>query len=103
MPVVSLWFPYQNISDLWRALGRVRPSWQVVWWLLWVVSNVISQISSRIYLEAVDLEQLRVAMALSLGGEILLLAAAPFAWLVVRGITQGVVDQAPISRPSPVA
>jgi hypothetical protein len=46
VPVVSAWFPYQNISDLWRPAGRARPSWQIVWWLLWIVSNSVVQIST---------------------------------------------------------
>ncbi|MGW9167362.1 DUF4328 domain-containing protein [Agromyces sp. NPDC055658] len=94
VPVISLWFPYQNISDLWRAVGRTRPSWQIAWWLLWVVSNYVIQASTRLYLAAEDLETLRVAMWLSLAGEVLLVAAAPMAWLVVRGITRGIVQRA---------
>lgn len=93
VPIISLWFPYQNISDLWRALGRTRPSWQIIWWLLFVVSNVFIGQSTRIYLAAEDLEQFRVAMWMSIVGEILLLAAAPLAWLVIRGITQGILQR----------
>lgn len=90
VPIINLWFPYQNISDLWRALGRTRPSWQIIWWLLWVIGSYVIQVSTRIYLVAEDLETLRVAMWMSLAGEILLLAAAPLALLVIRGITQGI-------------
>ena len=31
VPIISLWYPYQNISDLWRAIGRTPPPWQIVW------------------------------------------------------------------------
>jgi hypothetical protein len=103
VPIVSLWFPYQNISDLWRAVGRTRPSWQIIWWLLHLVSNVFIGQSTRIYLAAEDLEQLRIAMSLSIVGEILLLAAAPFAWLIVRGITQGILQRSSVSVQSLVA
>ena len=102
VPIISLWFPYQNISDLWRAVGRTRPSWQIIWWLLWVVSNVFIQLSSRIYTTAEDLEQFRVAMWMSIAGEILLLAAAPLAWLIIRGITQGILQRSAVSVHSPV-
>lgn len=91
VPIISLWFPYQNISDLWRAVGRTPPSWQIIWWLLWVVGNYVIQISTRVYVVAEDLETLRVAMWMSIAGEVLLLAAAPFAWLVIRRITQGIL------------
>ncbi|MBM7830597.1 hypothetical protein JOE59_001302 [Agromyces cerinus] len=91
VPIISFWFPYQNISDLWRAIGRTRPSWQIMWWLLWVLGNVVIQQSNRIYIAADDLDQLRVAMWLIIVGETLRLAAAPLAWLVVRGITGGIL------------
>ncbi len=99
VPIVSLWFPYQNISDLWRAVGRTRPSWQIIWWLLWVVGNYVIQLSTRAYLAAEDLETFRVAMWMSLAGEMLLLAAAPMAWLVIRGITQGILQRS--ANPAP--
>ncbi|MBW9092579.1 DUF4328 domain-containing protein [Microbacterium jejuense] len=92
VPIISFWFPYQNISDLLRAVGRARPSWQILWWLLWAVSNWLIQVSTRIYITAADLEQFRVAMWMSLAGELLLLAAAPLAWLTIRSITQGVLQ-----------
>jgi hypothetical protein len=100
VPIISFWFPYQNISDLWRAVGRTRPSWQIIWWLLWVVSNVFIQLSGRIYATAGDLEQFRIAMWMSIVGEILLLAAAPFAWLIIRGITQGILRRSSVPVPS---
>lgn len=102
VPFVSLWFPYENISDLWRANGRSRPSWLIVWWLLWVVSNAITWISSRISMDAEVVEQYRDAMWVSVAGQILLLAAAPFAWLVIRGITQGIQQKAAVTGYSPV-
>ncbi|MGI9825058.1 DUF4328 domain-containing protein [Agromyces sp. Marseille-Q5079] len=103
VPIVSLWFPYQNISDLWRAVGRTRPSWQLTWWLLYLVSNLVIGQSSRIYLAAEDLEQLRAAMWVNIGGEILKLAAAPLAWLIVSGITQGILQRSSEPVPSPAA
>jgi hypothetical protein len=103
VPVVSFWFPFQNISDLWQAVGRARPSWQILWWLLWVASNFVIQISGRIYMSAEDLEQFRVAMWLSIAGEILVLAAAPLAWLVIRGLTQGILQRPSVPEHSLVA
>ncbi len=94
MPIISAWFPYQNISDLWRAVGRSRPGWQIVWWLCWLLSNSMIQVSTRLYLSAETLEQFQIAMSVSIAGEVLLLAAAALASLVVRGITRG------ITRPS---
>ena len=102
VPIVSLWFPYQNISDLWQAVGRARPSWLGIWWFLWLASNLVIQLSSRVYLAAEDLEQFRLAMGLSIAGEVFLLAALPFAWLIVRGITQGILERPSVPAQSPV-
>ncbi|WP_353827768.1 DUF4328 domain-containing protein [Agromyces sp. SYSU T0242] len=93
IPIVNLWFPYQNISDLWRAAGLSRPSWQVAWWALWLGSNVVVSFSSRAYISAETLEQLRSGMWGNLAGEVLLLAAAPLAWMVVGGITRGLLQR----------
>ena len=101
VPVVSLWFPYQNITDLWRATGRSRPSWQILWWVLWLASNVTAQVSSRLYAVAQDLELLRVSMWIDIVGEILTLAAVPFAVLIVRGITRDLQRISPVA-PRPV-
>ncbi|KRB36143.1 hypothetical protein ASD93_08505 [Microbacterium sp. Root180] len=89
IPVVSFWFPYQNISDLWRATGRSRPAWQILWWLLWISSGTLIQVSSIIYNNAEVLEQFRDSMWASIAGEVLRVAAVPLAWMVVRGITRG--------------
>ena len=93
VPVVNLWFPFQNISDLWRAVGRTQPRWLIVWWLLWIVSNMMVQQSTRVYLAAQDLEQFRVAMWMSAVGASLALAAVPLAVLIVRGITSGILQR----------
>jgi hypothetical protein len=102
VPVISFWFPYQNISDLWQAIGRARPTWQILWWLCWAGSNVVIQIASRLYMSAEDLEQFRVALSVSIIGELLLLAAAPLAWLIVRQITQGIVTRHPAPQAMPL-
>ncbi|GAA1960681.1 DUF4328 domain-containing protein [Agromyces allii] len=103
VPIVSFWFPYQNISDLWRAMGRTRPSWQIAWWVLFIGSNILVGQSTRLYLAAQDLEQFRVAMWVNLVGEILAVAAVPLACLIVRGITQGLMLRPTDPVPSPGA
>lgn len=91
VPIISWWVPYQNVSDLWRAVGRSRPNWQVLWWLCWLVGNVALQVSASLYTRAQDLDQLRVAASVTIAGECLLMIAASLAWLIVRGITQGAI------------
>lgn len=51
VPVVGLWFPYQNVKDLWRRRfperGTAVLGW---WWAGWVVTNVLD----RVYIRRVD-------------------------------------------------
>jgi hypothetical protein len=42
-------------------------------------------------------------MWLSIAGEILVLAAAPLAWLVIRGLTQGILQRPSVPEHSLVA
>lgn len=94
IPFVSYFLPYQNISDLWRAAGRRPPGWQIAWWLLWVFGNLVVNVSTQLYLRAETLEEFLGAAQASLTGQIFMLAAAPFAWLVVRGLTRA-LEQGP--------
>ena len=91
VPIISWWVPYQNVSDLWRSVGRSRPAWQIVWWLSWLGGNVALQIAASLYTRAQDLEQLRIAMTVNIAGQSLLMTAALLAWLIVHGITQGAI------------
>lgn len=91
VPIISWWFPYQDVSDLWRAVGRSRPNWQILWWICWLVGNVVLRISGSVYTSAQDLEQIRIAMSMTIAGQVLLTIAAALAWLIVRGITRGTI------------
>jgi len=93
IPFINLWFPYQNLSDLWRAVGRTRPSWQILWWLLWLSNGLLAQVWVSVDTSAEDLETLRVSMWVNLSSEVTLLVATPMAWLIIRRITQGAVQR----------
>jgi len=93
IPVINLWYPYQNISDLRRAAGSRRPSWQIVWWLLWIASDFVALLSAIIYGLADYAETVRDAIWVGIAGNVLLLAAAPPAMLIVRRITKGVLHR----------
>jgi Domain of unknown function (DUF4328) len=95
VPIISWWVPYQNVSDLWRAVGRSRPTWQILWWLCWLIGNLALPIAGSIYASAQDLERLRIGMFVTTASQILLIIAASLAWLIVRGITQGAIRRSP--------
>ena len=68
-----------------------------------MVSNVVNQASARVSFAAVELEEFRTAMVLSIVGELLLLAAVPLAWMVIRGITQGILQRPSVPAQAPAA
>lgn len=88
IPVVNWWFPYQNISDLWRAAGRTRPGWQVAWWALWIAASVTSGLSGQMSFRAQSLEEYLAAMTVSVLSSLLLIVAAFFAVRLVRELTR---------------
>jgi len=94
IPILSFVYPYQNISDLWGAVGRPRPRWLIVWWLTWIIGGIISQLATRISLSASTIEPIQVAMGVNIFAELVSLVAVPFAVLVIRGITRGMTAPA---------
>ncbi len=76
VPIVNLWKPYQAMSDLWRgsrnpgswvatAAGAVLPAW----WTLWLVSNILGQVSFRASMAAKTLESLQLATYLQVASQ----------------------------------
>jgi hypothetical protein len=59
IPIVNLWKPYQAMKQIWQASAdpgawrsQTPPSLLPLWWTLWIVSNVLSQASFRLSLQA---------------------------------------------------
>lgn len=99
VPFLALWRPKQISNDIWRAtdpqLPRHASGWQGnpvhglihSWWAIWIVAGVLGNISTQVYLRAETLsEQLR-ASAVSAVADVIFIAAAILALLVVRAIT----------------
>ena len=49
-PVVSLWFPFQVVRDVFQASARTRTSSSLIgwWWAFWVVILFLDRISSNV-------------------------------------------------------
>lgn len=90
-PIVNLWFPFQVVSDIWKAskpdsglrlqsLGLVPGSPRLaLWWGCWVTSFVIDRIAVKVIYDAnkIDLEMVRsLAIAESLSAVLIAVAAA---------------------------
>jgi hypothetical protein len=73
VPILNLWRPYQAMKDLWRAshnpaswtsaaAGSILPAW----WTLWVLSNILGQISFRVMMNAEGIVELQAATYLQI-------------------------------------
>lgn len=58
IPLANLFMPYMTVRDMWKASANPR-DWQgasapaaiILWWLLWLASNIAGTISFRLWLE----------------------------------------------------
>ncbi|PFG17283.1 uncharacterized protein DUF2510 [Propionicimonas paludicola] len=95
VPVVSLWFPVQNLADLRGALdgarapSRVAPGYWV-WWLFWLGGNLLGLIATRLPVPEQSLSSLADVTALLAVSDLLSVVAAGLAILVVRDLSGGV-------------
>ena len=105
VPVVLLWFPKQIVDDSWRVTssvaavgprGRYRDT--TLWWVLWIVYNVVGNYQNRVIINGIMGDDVPVNQgvvpALEIAMAILgILAFA--AWVpVVRGLSQAQTDLA---------
>lgn len=88
IPIVWLWFPYENIADLWRAAGQRRPAWLPVWWAAWLGTPLLNAVGGMIVRQAEALDGFWVAARFYAASCSLTIVAAPMAWLVVTQLTR---------------
>ena len=100
VPIISLWFPKQIVDDIWASsqpgvLARSRdlasaPRSGLIWawWLAWVFSVWIGQVSSRLFWKADELPELKQAAQVDIFLNVATIVAAIFAIAVVRSITR---------------
>ncbi|WP_413353431.1 DUF4328 domain-containing protein [Microbacterium sp. 1P06AB] len=88
IPVVSWWFPFQNVKDLVVA-SRANLTAGILgtWWGLWIASTAFVGLSGRLSWSAQSLSDYRAVMATSLVGELLSIAAVPLAIMILTRTT----------------
>ncbi len=97
IPVASLWFPFQNVSDLHRAVtpgpdaDRTPPTYQL-WWGLWVASSIAGWVTNAAAQGETTLASLTQGAVANAVGESLNAGAAVFAVLVVGDLTRRAVQ-----------
>lgn len=85
IPVGAWWLPFQNVGDLFTLTTGRRPTWLIGWWVLWVGGTIVGAFAV-------------VQPWLGLVGALLLAAAAPLAWLIVRQLTHAISPQSGTPR-----
>ncbi|MFF9639961.1 DUF4328 domain-containing protein [Kitasatospora aureofaciens] len=95
-PVVALWFPRQIAGDIWQAGVRpdetgVRPPLSQtllnLWWGTFLVGNVLNRIGSQSTHAARYPDDYQQGVVWLIASDVLAVAAAVFAVLVVRKVT----------------
>ena len=96
VPIASLWIPYQIVREISDAadpvafdtgLGRFQSSPPIgLWWGVWVVWGILSQITSRIPEESYGTGDLSVPQVLAVIVMVLTLVVTVLAFQVVRRV-----------------
>lgn len=91
IPVVSLFFPFQNVSDLARSSrAELSGGLRGTWWTLWLASNLVGSVAGQAASAAKSIPALTGALAGSMLSGLLVVAAAVFAWIIVARITDAI-------------
>ncbi|MEV8230940.1 DUF4328 domain-containing protein [Streptomyces sp. NPDC079167] len=115
IPFGNFWLPRRVAGGVWAASAQTNPdgSWRKVshapldlWWTLWVVATLFSQVASRIYAGSELPSEVRDAVTMVMAADALDVAAAVLAILFVRKLTRMQGERAalgatPLSAPSP--
>ncbi|MFT3887032.1 MAG: DUF4328 domain-containing protein [Arachnia sp.] len=88
IPFAAYILPYQNVSDLWRQANTKAPAWLPLWWGLWIGGSLAGNVAGRLYATADELDSFIRAAQLTMLGDALLIAATPFAWLILKDLTR---------------
>ena len=100
VPILNLWRPKQIANDIWRASdpdlppgdhdwgGRPVPALLHWWWAFFLLSDVVGNISVRLFLRSETLSEQITASQLSIATDAVSIVAAVLAILVVRAITR---------------
>ncbi|MEU5535084.1 DUF4328 domain-containing protein [Streptomyces sp. NPDC020362] len=92
VPVVNLWFPRRITLDIWDSSARwaERPSHAPVncWWTVWIISLFADRAATTEYARAHGVAELRDAARQMLFADVIDIAAAALAVLIVLKITR---------------
>ena len=94
VPIANLWQPFRAISEIWKGShpdGASRPPMLWVWWIAFLVSGWIGNLSFRIFVGNLDgesIDDLILGDRLYIASEVLSIPAAILLFWVVWQITK---------------
>jgi hypothetical protein len=98
VPILALWRPKQIANDIWRGSDPEHPErtqdegapvalFVTVWWILWLLSNWLSQFGARASFSGDDASSLRGATVVYLVGDSVDIVAAALAVVFIRRVS----------------
>ncbi len=102
VPVVSFWFPFQNVRDLWRRRFPHRShdllGW---WWAGWIGMQILDRVYGAMGAEADSVGDFEAMAVAGLVSAAVSLAALVLALVIVRDLTDGERLAGQVSRGVP--
>jgi len=102
IPVVALWFPYQNVKDLWRVNARGARHFLGWWWAGWITTTVVNQLLQDLYENVESVATFRVLVVVEFCWCAVALATAIMAVRLVRVLTAGGLERTDESPADPL-
>ncbi|HET9324678.1 MAG TPA: DUF4328 domain-containing protein [Gaiellaceae bacterium] len=97
VPILNLWRPKQIANDIWRATEDERSdasSLLTLWWVLFLLSNWISNMGARLTWSGDTADDLQASAAVYAAADSIDVAAAILAIWIVRTVTRGQTSRA---------
>lgn len=89
-PFINLVRPLAVVRELWQVndptASSEAPGYFTMWWLPWVIGNILGNISARIVSEDSDIDELILGTQLDVASDVLLIVSGIFAIKVVTEI-----------------
>lgn len=104
IPIAFLFKPFQAMRELWNASLQTSSNFSApapgnlsTWWGLWIISNILANVSTRISLLG-DGGNIQVATALNLGSSICTIGSAWLLLQIIRTITNAQADRIAVAE-----
>lgn len=94
VPFANLWMPYRAMRQTWnssmdgaRGLESELPGWMGLWWGLWIVSNILAQVSQQMVEGTQDLDAIATSNVIDLINAVLGIAVALLFRRIIREVS----------------